>query len=126
MNTNTGPNCTNHPINIISSRLSTDEQETILRYDPVDKKWYVDTSIQKHITKMLKQGWTVENEWRLGDKNGQVVAMQFSASEKAVSFRDLKSLASRSMSEDRKAAMAERLAKARAARAAQNVAMATA
>ena len=42
----------------LKSRLSTDEKETCLNYDYIDKKWVMYSFISTHYNKALKQGWT--------------------------------------------------------------------
>lgn len=43
----------------INSSLTSEERETILRYDYLEKCWYMETSISTHWNKALKQKWEV-------------------------------------------------------------------
>ena len=38
------------------------EQETIYRYDAVDRLWYAWSCIPKHIAELMRQGWTLAKE----------------------------------------------------------------
>lgn len=42
------------------------EQETICRYDQVDRLWYVWTCIPRHIAEFKRQGWTLLKETQDG------------------------------------------------------------
>ena len=70
----------------INTRLSTEEKETILVYDNVDKKWYVDTTLTKHVNKFKKQGWIQTAEYVYED--GSVCGGVFEGSEKAITIRN--------------------------------------
>lgn len=72
-------------INKISNHLTSEEKETILLYDYVDKKWYMDTTIMKHYNKAKKQMWTQIKEYVYDD--GTVCGGVFEASERAVTIR---------------------------------------
>ena len=43
----------------INGSIMAEERETLLRYDYLEKCWYVDTSVPTHITKFKKQGWEI-------------------------------------------------------------------
>ena len=77
-----------HDISVCSTKLTLGEQETLLRYDAIEKKWYADTTVQKHITKLRKQGWHLEDECHYGMPDGPVTGARFSAPERAVSIRN--------------------------------------
>ena len=70
----------------VTTRLSTEERETVLVYDNVDKVWRMDTTIPKHINKAKKQGWTQTAEYIYED--GTVCGGAFEASAKAITIRD--------------------------------------
>ena len=46
----------------INYTISQEERETLLRYDYLDKCWYVETSVPTHITKFKKQGWEIVSQ----------------------------------------------------------------
>lgn len=71
-------------MSICTSKISKAEQETMVRYDPVDQLWYADTSVPKHMTKFKKQGWAVVDECHYEAADGPVIAMRFSASGNAI------------------------------------------
>lgn len=52
----------------LKSRLSTDEKETCLNYDYIDKKWVMYSFISTHYNKALKQGWTSIVKYEYDDK----------------------------------------------------------
>lgn len=70
----------------VNTRLSTEERETVLVYDNVDKMWYMDTTVPKHINKAKKQGWTQTAEFVYED--GLVCGGAFQAPEKAITIRN--------------------------------------
>jgi hypothetical protein len=70
----------------VTTRLSTEERETVLVYSNIDKKWYVDTTLPKHVNKFKKQGWTQTAEYVYED--GSVCGGAFEGSEKAITIRD--------------------------------------
>ena len=45
-------------ISVCTTKLTLNEQETLLRYDAIEKKWYVDTTVQKHITSCASRAGT--------------------------------------------------------------------
>ncbi len=70
----------------INSRLSNEEKETIIIYDNIDKKWYADTTLNKHVNRFKKQGWTQTAEYVYED--GSVCGGAFEGSEKAITIRN--------------------------------------
>jgi hypothetical protein len=42
----------------LKTRLTSEEKETALNYDYIDKKWRMYSVISTHYNKALKQGWT--------------------------------------------------------------------
>lgn len=72
----------------VTTRLSTEERETVLVYDNVSKVWTMDTTLPKHCNKAKKQGWTQTAEFVYDD--GSVCGGVFVVPEKAVSFRNPK------------------------------------
>jgi hypothetical protein len=70
----------------VTTNLSTEERETIIVYDNIDKKWYADTTIAKHINRFKKQGWIQTAEYVYDD--GSPCGGAFEASEKAITIRN--------------------------------------
>ena len=70
----------------VATRLSTEERETVLVYDNVDKMWRMDSTIPKHVNKAKKQGWTQLVEYVYDD--GLVCGGVFEAPAKAITIRD--------------------------------------
>jgi hypothetical protein len=70
----------------ITSKLTNEERETIIVYDSVDKKWYVDTTLVKHVNKFKKQGWTHTAKYVYED--GTVCGGRFEGSERAITIRN--------------------------------------
>lgn len=70
----------------VTNRLSTEERETILVYDNVDKVWYMDTTVSKHINKAKSQGWTQTAEFVYED--GTVCGGAFVAPARAITIRN--------------------------------------
>lgn len=71
---------------MINSRLSNEEKETVLVYDNVNKKWYVDTTLNKHVNRFKKQGWTQTAEYIYDD--GSVCGGAFEATDKGITIRN--------------------------------------
>lgn len=70
----------------VTTRLSTEERETVLVYDNVDKKWIMDTTISTHYNKAKKQGWIQTAE--LVYENGDVCGGVFEAPARAITIRN--------------------------------------
>lgn len=70
----------------VTTRLSTEERETVVVYDNIDKKWHVDTTLAKHVNKFKKQGWTQIVEYVYED--GTVCGGAFVAPEKGIAIRN--------------------------------------
>lgn len=71
----------------ISGRLTGEERETILRYDNIDKVWYLETTLLKHYNKCIKKGWTQTAEYQYED--GSVIGGWFIAPGNAVTLRGM-------------------------------------
>lgn len=69
----------------VNTRLSTEERETVLVYDNVDKVWLMDSTIPKHCNKAKKQGWTQTTEYVYED--GTVCGGAFTAPARAITIR---------------------------------------
>ena len=70
----------------VNTRLSNEERETIIVYDNTTRKWYVDTTLSKHVNKFKKQGWTQTTEYVCDD--GSVCGGAFEGSERAITIRN--------------------------------------
>lgn len=70
----------------LSCKLSTDEREVHLSYDPETKMWIMDTTVPKFFRKALKQGWTPLKQYVYED--GTVCGMVLIAPEKSVTIRN--------------------------------------
>ena len=70
----------------VTTYLSTEERETVMVYDYVDKVWHAETVIPKHLNKWKKKGWNQIAEYVYDD--GSVCGGVFVVPEKAISFRD--------------------------------------
>lgn len=68
-----------------TSRLTNEERETIIVYDNINKKWYADTTLSKHVNKFKKQGWTQTAEYIYDD--GSPCGGAFIAPERAITIR---------------------------------------
>ena len=71
----------------VTTRLSTEERESVMVYDNVDKVWRTDTTLPKHLNKWKKQGWKQTAEFVYDD--GSVCGGAFIVPERAVSFRNV-------------------------------------
>jgi hypothetical protein len=70
----------------VTTRLSTEERETVLVYDNIKKVWCMDTTLPKHINKAKKQEWPQITEYVYDD--GTVCGGAFEAPEKAITIRN--------------------------------------
>lgn len=70
----------------VASRLSTDEREVLLSYDPEAKMWIMDATVPKYFRKALKQGWVPIRQYVYED--GTVCGMVLTAPERSVTIRN--------------------------------------
>lgn len=70
----------------VNTRLSNEEKETVIVYSSIDKKWYVDTTLAKHMNKFKRQEWTQTAEYVYED--GTVCGGVFEGSAKAITIRN--------------------------------------
>ena len=70
----------------VTSKLSNEERETVIVYDNVEKKWYADTTLAKHINKFKRQGWKQTAEYVYDD--GSLCGGAFEGSDKAITIRN--------------------------------------
>lgn len=69
----------------INSKLTTEERETLLNYDSIDKTWTMDSTVPKHFRKAIKQGWTPIRQYIYDD--GTVCGMVLTAPDRAITIR---------------------------------------
>ena len=74
-------------IKVHGDKLTAEERETHLNYDPIEKVWTMDSSIPKHIRKALKQGWTPVRQYVYEDDT--LCEMMLTAPERAVTIRNV-------------------------------------
>lgn len=74
-------------IKIAGIRLTNEEREVHLYFDPVDKIWMMDSFMPKYFRKAIKQGWTPIRQYVYDD--GTVCGMTLTAPERAVSVRNV-------------------------------------
>ena len=70
----------------VTTRLSSEERETILNYDNVEKVWLMDSTIPKHFNRALKQGWTPTAKYVYEDST--VCGMALTAPARAITIRN--------------------------------------
>ena len=81
-----------------SIKYSREERETHIWYDPENKTWNMESNIDKHFNRAVKQGWNIDKKF-INDK-GLTVSMLLSAPENAIT---IKSPQKRKISEEHKA-----------------------
>jgi len=91
---------------IISQRLTKEERECVMVYSEFDDKWYIETSVSKLRTKLLRQGYTEISQMTLPD--GTWVSSEFETPYKAISIRNT-SKPKREMSEEQRRVLSERM-----------------
>lgn len=70
----------------VCGRLTSEERETVLVYDSIDRVWTMDSSVPKHFRKALKQGWTPVRQFVYDD--GTVCGMVLTAPDRSVTIRN--------------------------------------
>lgn len=71
----------------LTTRLTAEEKETTLNYDYLDKTWIMDSTVQKHFNKALRQGWTPLVRFEYED--GTVAGYTLEAPDRAVTIRNV-------------------------------------
>ena len=71
----------------LTGRLTSEEKETLLNYDYVNKTWVMDSTVSTHYNKALKQGWTPIVKYEYED--GSVAGYQLEAPGRAVTIRSV-------------------------------------
>jgi hypothetical protein len=65
----------------------TEERETHLHYDLIEKRWTAYTNIPEHMRKLQAKGWELR---RIGtDETGKPIEAFLSAPKNAITFRDI-------------------------------------
>ena len=72
---------------VIASQIASYEQETLVCFKQVDKKWCVDTTIPKHYNRFLRQGWKLVRKYVYD--SGEIVGGFFEAPERAITVRNV-------------------------------------
>ena len=71
----------------VHHRISSEEKETAINYDYIDKKWWMYSVIPTHYNKALKQGWTPIVKYEYED--GSVAGYQLEAPGRAITIRSV-------------------------------------
>ena len=71
----------------LKTKLTSEEKETTLNYDFIDKTWRMDSTIQKHFNKALHQGWTPLVKYEYED--GVVAGYVLEAPGRAITIRNV-------------------------------------
>lgn len=95
----------------INYTISQEERETLLRYDYLDKCWYVETSVPTHITKFKKQGWEIVSQ--TVNENGNVQVVEFKCDNPSSITIGQAEKKKRELTEEQRQKLTERLQKAR-------------
>ena len=82
-----------------------EEMETTLVYDKVEKSWRAYSNVPTHLTKFAKQGWALD---KTVEEDGRVIAAYYHAPANGISIRN-PNAAKRQMTDEQRAAAAERL-----------------
>ena len=71
----------------LRTRLTSEEKETLLNYDYLNKMWTMDSTVQKHFNKALSQGWTPLIKYEYDD--GTVAGYVLEAPGRAITIRNV-------------------------------------
>ena len=71
----------------VNVKLTNEERETHINYDPIDKVWTLYSTIPKHFRRALKQGWTLVKEYI--DEDGVTCGMILTAPERSITIRSI-------------------------------------
>ena len=82
----------------LKEKISPEERETHLWFDPIDQLWHMYSNISRHFNKALRAGWTPTCKFVY--ENGTVAAMRLSASERGITIKTPKK---RELSDEHKA-----------------------
>lgn len=70
----------------VNGKLSTEERETVLVYDNVQKTWIMDSTIPKHFNRAQKQKWIPVTQYVY--KDGTICGMVLTAPARAITIRN--------------------------------------
>ena len=70
----------------VTTRLSSEERETVLVYDNTKKMWIMDSTIPKHFNKAVRQGWIPTAKYVYED--GVICGMVLTAPERSITIRN--------------------------------------
>jgi hypothetical protein len=70
-----------------TTRLTSEEKETLLNYDFLTKTWRMDSTVHKHFNKALNQGWTPLVKYEYED--GTVAGYVLEAPGRAITIRNV-------------------------------------
>lgn len=71
----------------LTTRLTSEEKETHLLRDYVDKKWIMDSTISTDFNKAIRQGWTIIEKYIYED--GTVAGYKLEAPGRAITIRSV-------------------------------------
>lgn len=71
----------------LTTKLTSEEKETLLTYDYLNKTWHMDSTVQKHFNKALRQGWTPLIKYEYED--GTVAGYALEAPDRSVTIRNV-------------------------------------
>ena len=71
----------------LQTKITAEEKETLLNYDFVNKTWIMDSTVQKHFNKALRQGWTPLVKYEYED--GTAAGYQLEAPGRAITIRNV-------------------------------------
>ena len=95
----------------ITYSISAEEKETLLRYDYLEKCWYVESTVPSHITKFKKQGWEIISQ--TVNEQGVVQVAEFKCSNPSSISINKAEKRKKEMTEEQRKILAERLKKNR-------------
>lgn len=70
-----------------TTRLTSEEKETLLNYDFLSKTWRMDSTVHKHFNKALNQGWIPLVRYEYED--GTVAGYVLEAPGRAITIRNV-------------------------------------
>lgn len=71
----------------LTTRLTSEEKETLLSYDYLSKMWHMESTVQKHYNKALRQGWTPLIKYVYED--GTIAGYALEAPDRAITIRNV-------------------------------------
>ena len=95
----------------INYSITLEEKETLLRFDYLEKCWYVETSVPTHITKFKKQGWEIISQ--TVNEQGVVQVVEFKCNNPSSITIGRAEKRKKEMTEEQRKILTERLKKSR-------------